>query len=127
VEHAVVELLWGHGFVWVTDFERSPVAPKGEPMGLCRTPREGWRRAAAYGCKYAQKDWLPGVVGPRNHRYEIAQGYSPKPERRWLRSPEEAKAALWALIPADEKSGVLYWTSNDEDDWQRPPIETYRW
>ena len=38
LEHARVAELWGHGFVWVTDFERSPSGPRGEPPGLCRTP-----------------------------------------------------------------------------------------
>jgi hypothetical protein len=57
VPHAEIEALWNHGFVWVTDFATSMSGPKGEPLGLCRTDRDGYRRAAHYGCKYAQKDW----------------------------------------------------------------------
>jgi hypothetical protein len=53
VQHAEIADLWGHGFVWVTDLTTSMKGPKGEPLGLCRTPREGLRRAANYGCKYA--------------------------------------------------------------------------
>jgi len=102
LEHARVAELWGHGFVWVLDFERSPVGPKGEPLGLCRTPREGWRRAAQYGCKYAQKDWERGAIGPRNHRYEIAQGFSPVPERCWLNHDTEAWELIAELVPEGE-------------------------
>jgi hypothetical protein len=127
IDHDLLEFVWSHGWVWVTDFEKSPFGPKGEPLGLCRTPREGWRRAATYGCKYAQKDWLPGLIGPRNHRYEIAQGYSPKPERDWVRSPEEAWEIVRDLVPNGETGTLQRWSSNDELDWERPPIETYRW
>ena len=50
IDHSAVSELWGHGFVWVTDFASAVRGPKGEPLGLCRTPREGLRRAANYGC-----------------------------------------------------------------------------
>jgi hypothetical protein len=127
LEHAQIANLWGHGFVWVTDFERSPNGPKGEPLGLCRTPREGWRRAAQYGCKYAQKDWEPGAIGPRNHRYEIAQGFSPVPERYWLNHDTEAWELVAELVPEGEWGNLAVWDSNDTDEWNRPPIATFRW
>jgi hypothetical protein len=127
LEHARIAELWGHGFVWVTDFERSPSGPKGEPLGLCRTPREGWRRAAQYGCKYAQKDWDPGAIGPRNHRYEIAQGFSPVPERCWVNSDAEAWELVAELVPDGEWSNLAVWNSNDDDEWDRPPVATFRW
>jgi hypothetical protein len=71
LDHGAMRDTWGHGHVWVTDFAREPRGPRGEALGLCRTPTEGWRRAARYGCKYAQKDWSPEQIGPGNHRYEI--------------------------------------------------------
>ncbi len=127
LDHARIGELWGHGFVWATDFEQSPTGPKGEPFGLCRTPREGWRRAAQYGCKYAQKDWEPGAIGPRNHRYEIAQGFSPSPERYWLDHDTEAWELVAELVPAGEWINLAVWESNDDDEWDRPPVATFRW
>lgn len=84
IPHDTMNAAWGHGFVWVTDFASAQRGPHGEPLGLCRTPRDGMRRAAQYGCKYSQKDWSPEHVGPRNHRYEIAQGFKPAVTTRWL-------------------------------------------
>lgn len=127
LDHARIEQLWGHGFVWVTDFERSPVGPKGEPLGLCRTSREGWRRASQYGCKYAQKDWEQGVIGPRNHRYEIAQGFAPVPKRQWLDSDTEAWNLVAELVPEGEWVNLEVWESNNDEQWERPPVATFRW
>ena len=127
IEHALVETLWDHGFVWVTDFASSMKGPKGEPMGFCRTPREGLRRAAHYGCKYAQKDWSPDHVGPGNHRYEIAQGFAPTSEGVWIERTEEGEGIVAELVPMDEWNNVRRWNSNNDPDWTRPPIRTWRW
>lgn len=125
--HAQVEALWSHGFVWVTDFASSIKGPKGEPLGLCRTPREGLRRAAHYGCKYAQKDWSPEHVGAQNHRYEVAQGFAPKKMGGWVRDPEHAEQLIATLVPAEDKLFISHWDSNDMPEWARPPIRTWRW
>lgn len=127
VEHAQVELLWGQGFVWVTDFTTALKGPKGEPLGMCRTPREGLRRAAHYGCKYAQKDWSPEHVGAANHRYEVAQGFAPKSESQWIVAPIESEQLVGELVPDGEWSNVRRWDSNDDPEWTRPPIRTWRW
>lgn len=127
LSHARFATLWGHGFVWVTDFEQSPVAPKGEPLGVCRTPREGWRRAAAYGCKYAQKDWLPGVVGAGVHRYEVAQSFAPQVEKSWVDAQSDAWHLVAKLVPKDEWAGLQHWDSNEEPEWDRPPVLVFRW
>lgn len=127
LEHTSVEELWGLGWVWVTDFEKSPIGPKGEPLGLCRTPREGWRRAAQYGCKYAQKDWVRGAIGPGNHRYEVAQGFSPVPVRRWLEDQNEAWNLVAELAPEGRWDLVEVWESNEDPEWDRPPVATFRW
>lgn len=127
VAHAEIEEMWGHGFVWVTDFATSMKGPKGEPLGLCRTPREGLRRAANYGCKYAQKDWSPEHVGAQNHRYEVAQGFAPKRESGWIEGPLEAEALIQFLVPAEEQRWMKRWNSDDEAEWNRPPIRTWRW
>lgn len=127
VPHAQVESLWGQGFVWVTDFASAMVGPQGEPLGLCRTPRESLRRAAHYGCKYSQKDWSPEHVGPQNHRYEVAQGFSPVKQDGWVRDPEHAKELVAGLVSAEDRRFLLHWDSNDEVEWLRPPVQTWRW
>jgi hypothetical protein len=125
--HADIEALWGHGFVWVTDFATSMRGPKGEPLGLCRTPREGLRRASNYGCKYAQKDWSPENVGALNHRYEVAQGFAAVCESCWVNGPGEAELLVQSRISDDERRWMKRWNSDDEPDWTRPPVWTWRW
>ena len=125
--HAEVEALWNRGFVWVTDFASSTSGPKGEPLGLCRTTRDGYRRAAHYGCKYAQKDWSPEHVGAQNHRYEIAQGFAPRKIAQWVQDPLEAEALVADLVPGEQRRYLQRWDSNDEPEWLRPPIRTWRW
>ena len=127
VPHAEIEALWNHGFVWVTDFASSMNGPKGEPLGLCRTPREGLRRAAHYGCKYSQKDWSPDHVGAQNHRYELAQGFPPKKVGSWVRDPKHAEELVADLVPLENRRFLQEWDSNDVADWARPPVRTWRW
>lgn len=126
IEHALVESVWGQGFVWVTDFERGRHGPKGEPLGLCATPREGWRRAARYGCKYAQKDWSAEHVGRDNHRYEVAQNYAPKSVGRWVRGKAEAEVIVAQVVTPEDQQHLRVWDSSEVADWVRPPVRTWR-
>ena len=125
--HAQVEELWGRGFVWVTDFASSQRGPHGEPLGACRSPQEALRRAAGYGCKYSQKDWSPEHVGPRNHRYEVAQGFKPAVSTRWLENPLEAEDLIANLVPEGHWLDLQRWNSNDDPNWDRVPVRTWRW
>ena len=125
--HNLMEELWGRGFVWVTDFATSQRGPHGEPLGLCRTPQEALRRAARYGCKYSQKDWSPEHVGPRNHRYEIAQGFKPEVVSQWVNDPLEAEAMVAELVPEGQWNALQKWNSNDDPEWTRIPVRTWRW
>lgn len=127
IAHELAASVWGHGFVWVTDFAVSPAGPKGEPLGLCRSPREGWRRAAGYGCKYAQKDWSPEHVGQANHRYEVAQGFAPVRRSQWVSCTAEAEGLVLKLVPPEATAQLRVWDSGDSPDWNRPPVRTWRW
>lgn len=127
VPHDLVYDLWGLGFVWVTDFSTSQRGPHGEPLGLCRTPQEALRRAARYGCKYSQKDWSPEHVGRRNHRYEIAQGFKPEVVSRWVNDPLEAEELVAELVPDGQWHLLQRWNSNDDPEWTRIPVRTWRW
>ena len=83
IEHALVESVWGQGFVWVTDFERGRHGPKGEPLGLCATPREGWRPDMAAS--------MPKRTGPPSTSAVITIATrSPKttPQKAWAAGSE---------------------------------------
>lgn len=127
IDHGLMAELWGHGYVWVTDFEASAVGPKGESLGLCRTAREGWRRAAQYGCKYAQKDWSPETISPAEHRYEVAQGFQPIFERSFVWDLGEGRRAAEALIEPEARRWRQTWDSGDDPEWDRPRVITWRW
>jgi len=127
VEHSDMDSLWGQGFVWVTDFASAPKGPYGEPLGMCPNSRDGWRRAARYGCKYAQKDWSPEHVGSQNHRYEIAQGFAPSKEACWVHSEHEAELLVKDLVDPGSRADLATWNSNDTPNWNRPPVRTWRW
>jgi hypothetical protein len=126
-DHSEMEELWGYGFVWVTDFAIARRGPHGEPLGLSRTPQEALRRAARYGCKYSQKDWSPEHVGPRNHRYEIAQGFRPEVVTKWVQDPFEAEELVAEYVPEDHWHDLYRWNSNDDPEWTRVPVRTWRW
>lgn len=125
--HSVIAELWGQGHVWVSDFAKSNRGPKGEPLGLCRTPRDGWRRAARYGCKYAQKDWSPEHVGRQSHRYEVAQGFAPTPASHWVRSKSSGDGIVADLVPEEDRQGLAVWDSDTVAEWAKPPVRTWRW
>lgn len=127
IKHSLVENVWGEGFVWVTDFVQGRHGPKGEPLGLCATPREGWRRAARYGCKYAQKDWSAEHVGRDNHRYEVAQGYGPKSVGFWVQGKAHADELISQIVTPGERKYLQVWDSADAVEWPRPPVRTWRW
>jgi hypothetical protein len=127
VAHERLTDLWGHGFVWVTDFASSHRGPKGEPLGLCRTPREGWRRAAQYGCKYSQKDWSPEHVGRLNHRYELAQGFRPEVQKLMVQNRDQAESLVAELCAQTGPSRVSRWDSSEVPDWARPPARIWKW
>jgi hypothetical protein len=111
----------------VTKVVRSPRRPKGEPLGLYRTPREGWRRASNYGCKYAQKDWSGEHVGRDKHRYEVVRGFSPVNEASWVSDRAEAERRVNGLVTPEGRGHLKVWDSSDQAGWSRPPVKTWRW
>jgi hypothetical protein len=127
VSHDLFASEWGEGYVWVTDFADSLRGPKGEPLGLCRTPREGLRRAAQYGCKYSQKDWSPEHVGHRNHRYEVAQGFTPQVEKVWTNGPREAERIISQVVPESDRVSLSSWDSQDDENWNGPRARIWKW
>lgn len=127
LDHKRMAELWDLGFVWVVDYGSVSSGAKGEPLRRCRTPRDAWRRAAQYGCKYSQKDWSPEHVGRSNHRYEVAQGFAPEKLTQWVHDPRHAEQIVAGAISPEDWSHLKMWDSNDENEWLRPPVRTWRW
>ena len=126
-QHKLMTALWDLGFVWVVDYASSSQGAKGEPLRLCRTPRDAWRRAAQYGCKYSQKDWSPDHVGRSNHRYEVAQGFAPEKVTQWVHDQRHAEQIIGNVVPTEDRAKLHVWDSDDSSDWLRPPVRTWRW
>jgi hypothetical protein len=86
---------------------------------------ERLRDGAAYGTKYASKDWSPDVVPAAAHRYEVTEGFQPEEVRYHCATLEEAVAVVRSI------SGVVdlapLWSSDDLDDWDGPECYGYRW
>jgi hypothetical protein len=127
VPHAQVASLWGHGFVYVTDFATARRGSHGERLTRPRSATDACRRAARYGCKYSQKDWSPQHVGPRSHRYEVAQGFSPRRRSEWLSEIGEADELLLAMLPPQAIKQLSAWDSNDTPEWTGPRVKVWKW
>ena len=126
-EHQKMKELWDHGFVWVVDYGSASNGAKGEPLRLCRTPRDAWRRAAQYGCKYSQKDWSPDRVDRSNHRYEVAEGFAPEMVRQWVHDQRHAEQLVTGDLPSEDRRRLKVWDSNDAVEWLRPPVRIWQW
>jgi hypothetical protein len=120
IKHPLVEKLWGHGHVWVTDWAKDPrVKRLGLPLVVAI------RLGATYGCKYASKDWSAEVLDGGAHRYEIAQGYQPDEHTERLATLAEAMAWAHALFGGHHPAEM--WSSSEADDWDAPPVYALRW
>jgi len=95
--------LWGEGHVLYSDGKR------GAGVG----GRELARRAAGYVSKYVTKDleW----VEPGAHRYEVAQGFTVRVERRVCVSLIHAQAWL-----CEGRETLRQWSSRDQEAWYGP-------
>jgi hypothetical protein len=117
VEHAVVERLWGHGHVWVTDWRKK--------IGRRRPGqrRAALRAAASYCCKYVAKDFGEAFRG--RHRYERAQGFNPEKVSRQCGSRDEAFGAACGVFGGELPERSSY--SWEWAEWDGPPVEVHQW
>ena len=112
VEKRWLEETWGHGFVNYRD-------PK--PLRE-RDRRECARRLSGYLAKYVAKN-LGNAHEKHSHRYEVAQGFGVEFDRNSFKTLGEASHWL-ANYPGERF--VQVWDSNDEVDWDGPPVKVYR-
>ncbi|MFD3448607.1 hypothetical protein ACFDTO_28820 [Microbacteriaceae bacterium 4G12] len=116
VKRAMIEKAWGHGFVHIKLIGDLPVG-----SGALSEARI----AAGYLAKYVAKtfeDPSARVLGL--HRYDVAQGFQPKPVALSGRSAGDVLAQASAVVggvPSAE------WSSSSVEDWQGPPAIWAQW
>jgi hypothetical protein len=118
--HAMVERLWGHGIVWVSDYLKHPLVKAAK-----LSPVEAVRLAAVYACKYASKDWSREMLPPGARRFCTAEGCKPTkrtiPHSTLARALDSAKDEFNGA-PADHE-----WSSSESKTWDGPPVHILRW
>jgi len=103
--------LWGHGLV---QFDRAKKITKGV------TKREV-RRLSKYLTKYIAKD-VGDELDEGSHRYEVAQGFSPRVERKYFAT--KAECVAWITEVAEEVYAQS-WCYLDSIDWVGPAVWCY--
>ena len=103
--------MWGHGIV---RFDRSKKISRG-------VSKREVRRLATYLTKYIAKD-LGDELEKGSHRYEVAQGFSPRVERRYFATKAEGLAFIAQV--ADEVYPQV-WCYLDSTEWVGPAVWCY--
>lgn len=117
--HDVMQEMWGHGIVWVSDKTKHPDVVK-----LNLPFIDALRLAAMYACKYASKDWDPEQVGAGRHRYECAEGFEPQ---RIVKHHETLAAAMESAEGVFGVRPLQVWASSESSDWDGPPCFCLYW
>lgn len=115
LKRSLIEAAWPHGFVHIKLLGDLPVGAG--KIGEAR-------RAAGYLSKYVAKSFEDPARIDGLHRYDLAQGFTPRVERICGTSPEAV------LHEASERIGsapVLRWSSGDVPDWQGGPAIWAQW
>lgn len=118
VPRGLIEEAWGYGFVHIKLLSDLPVG-----SGAVAEARV----AAGYLSKYVGKSIDAEVNGKRPfglHRYEVAQGFQPVPQRL------SARTALGVFDEACQIMGgrpSVIWDSADLDHWQAAPAVWFQW
>lgn len=114
IARGLIGQAWPHGFVHIKMLGDLPVGSG---------PVEEARKAAGYLSKYVGKDFdaarMPGL-----HRYEVAQGFQPVIVAVWGRTREEAIEKACAIMGS---APVVFWSSDEKQDWQGPPAVWMQW
>jgi hypothetical protein len=116
VNRSLIASAWGHGFVHIKMLGDLPVG-----SGALSEAR----RAAGYLSKYVAKtftDPTTRVLGL--HRYDVAQGFKPRPVALSGRSSDDVLSQASAVLG----SGPSFeWSSSSVKDWQGPPSIWAQW
>lgn len=116
IRRSLIEQAWPHGFVHIKLIGDLPVGT---------TALGEARRAAGYLSKYVAKAF---VDDPRRvlglHRYDVAQGFTPRPVVFRASSEFEALAAATEFLDLDLEQ---LWHSHENPEWSAPPAVWAQW
>jgi hypothetical protein len=116
ISRGLIESAWGHGFVHIKLLGDLPVGSSDLSEA---------RRAAGYLSKYVAKSFAdPSVRVMGLHRYDVAQGFRPRPVSLTGTTSGDV------LVQACARFGSIpsfQWASSSVDDWQGPPAIWAQW
>jgi hypothetical protein len=115
IKRSLIEASWPHGFVHIKVIGDLPVGSG--TLGEAR-------KAAGYLAKYVAKSFADSSRIDGLHRYEVAQGFTPRVARIVGISPDAV------IAQASERIGsapLLRWSSEDVADWQGGPASWAQW
>lgn len=115
VKRGLIAEAWGRGFVHIKLLGDLPVGSG--TIGEAR-------RAAGYLSKYVAKSFTDDDRPPGLHRYDLAQGFTPKATRLRGISPEHVITQASELFGAGP---VRRWSSADTPDWSGGPAIWAQW
>jgi hypothetical protein len=116
VKRSLIESAWGRGFVHIKLLGDLPVG-----SGSLSEARV----AARYLSKYVAKTFTdPSARVLGLHRYDVAQGFQPKPVHLSGSSPESVLAQASAVLGS---APTVEWASSSVEDWQGPPAVWAQW
>ena len=116
IKRSLIESAWGHGFVHIKLLGDLPVGS---------TDLSEARRAAGYLSKYVAKAFAdPTVRSLGLHRYDVAQGFRPRPVALVGRTADEVLDQACAVFDARPS---FEWASSSVKDWQGPPAIWAQW
>jgi len=114
ISRGKIEAAWPHGFVHIKLLGDLPVG-----SGAIAEAR----LAARYLSKYVGKDFdaarMPGL-----HRYEVAEGFQPKPMAVWGATREQAIDTACQIMKGAPET---IWSSTDKEGWLGPPAVWLQW
>lgn len=116
LKRSLIDQSWGRGFVHIKLLGDLPVGSSSLSEA---------RRAAGYLSKYVAKSFLdPTVRDLGLHRYDVAQGFRPRPTVLSGRSPDDVMDQASRLIGSEP---TTEWLSSSVPDWQAPPAIWAQW
>jgi hypothetical protein len=116
IQRSLIETAWGHGFVHIKLLGDLPVGS---------TKLSEARIAARYLSKYVAKTFEPGAVRTMgSHRYDLAQGFSPRPIAI---SGTSAVDVISQASVAFGTGPTTEWSSASADGWDGPPAIWAQW